>query len=92
MKELIFLLILIYAFQVLAKNRKPVAVYIDTPPHRKPYVSTADKNRLYSERNPIRRVDPEVKKYLEKLAADKKWRKENMSRNKEPTPANNRPQ
>ena len=84
MKKLIFLLILIYAIPVLAKNRKPVAVYIDTPPHRKPYVSTADKNRLYSERNPIRRVDPEVKKYLEKLNKEK-----NMSRNNEPTASNN---
>jgi len=36
-------------------------------------------------------MSPEVKKYLEKLAADKKWKEENMSRDKEPTPATNRP-
>jgi hypothetical protein len=35
-------------------------------------------------------MSAEVKKYLEKLEADKKWREENMPWNKEPTPANNR--
>jgi len=75
-KFILVLLILSYALPVLAKRKEPIPVYIDTPPHRKPYVSTADKNRLYSERNPIRRVDPEVKKYLEKLNKEKQKQKE----------------
>ena len=66
-KFILVLLILGCAQPVLAKRREPIPVYLDTPPHKRPYISTADKNRLYAERNPIRRVDPEVKKYLERL-------------------------
>jgi len=64
-------MLLLFALPAMAKKKESIPVYIDTPPHRKPYVSTADKNRLYSLKNPIRRVDPEVKKYLEKLNSEK---------------------
>jgi REP element-mobilizing transposase RayT len=36
-------------------------------------------------------ISKETQEYLEKLEADEEWREENMFRNKEPTPANNRP-
>ena len=66
MKKLFLILLLLsFAITAAAKKEESKPVYIDTPPHRKPYIATADKNRIYSTRNPIRRVDPEVKKYLE---------------------------
>ena len=87
MKKLIFLLVVIFlltALSAAARKKEPVPVYIDKPPINRPRaMSIPDRNRLYALLNPRpKRMSPEVKEYLEKLEADKKWREENISWNK----------
>ncbi len=87
MEKLLFLLVVIFllaAVSSTARKREPIRVYIDKPPINRPRaMSIPDRNRLYAILNPRpKRMSPEVKKYLEKLEADKKWREENISRNK----------
>jgi hypothetical protein len=95
MKNLIFFLVVIFlltALSATARKKEPVPVYIDKPPINRPRtMSIPDRNRLYKMMNPPIEISKETREYLEKLKEDEEWREENMSRNEEPTPANNRP-
>ena len=87
MKKLLFLLVVIFllaAVSAAARKKEPDPVYINKPPINRPRtMSIPDRNRRYARLNPRpKRMSPEVKEYLEKLEADKKWREENISWNK----------
>ena len=77
---LLLVIFLLAAVSSTAREKEPDPVYLDKPPINRPRtISIPDRNRLYSILNPRpKRMSPEVKKYLERLEADKKWREENM--------------
>jgi len=95
MKKLIFFLVGVFLLAVVsatARKKEPVPVYIEKPPINRPRtISIPDRNRLYKMMNPPIEISKETREYLEKLKEDEEWREENMPKNKEPTPTNNRP-